>query len=150
MRFPVLILLVEALLAAACGGDTPTSPSTTSSSSATVTERFDSIIDVKGSSFFPFAVNQSGGSVSINFASLSPLNRPGLLPVTMQIGYGMGVKDDDGNVVGCDLLKTIQAAPSLTAQLTDPLTVGTNYCAKIDDIGALTESANFSIRITHP
>jgi hypothetical protein len=144
------MLLVVALSAAACGGNTPTSPSTTSSAPATVTERFDAIIDVKASSFFPFAVNQSGGSVSINFASLSPLNRPGLLPATMEIGYGMGVRDDDGNVVGCDLLKTIQAIPALTAQLTDPLTAGTNYCANIADIGKLTEPANFSIRITHP
>lgn len=150
MRFPVLILLVVALSAASCGGNTPTSPSTTPSAPASVTERFDSIIGIKGSSFFPFAVNQSGGSVSINFASLAPLNRPGLLPVTMEIGYGMGVKDDDGNVVGCDLLKTIQATPALTAQFTDTLTVGTNYCANIADIGKLTESANFSIRITHP
>jgi hypothetical protein len=148
MRLPILVLLVVTLSTAACGG-TPTSPSTTSSTPTTVTERFDAIINVKGSSFFLFSVNANGGSVAINFASLSPLNRAGVLPLRMEIGYGMGVKDDDGNVVGCDLLKVIQAAPALTAQLTDPLAAGINYCANIADVGALTEPANFSIRITH-
>jgi len=148
MRLPVLILLVATLSTAACGG-TPTSPSTTSSTPTTVTERFDAIINVKGSSFFPFSVGTNGGSVAINFASLSPLSRPGLLPLTMEIGYGTVVRDDDGNIAMCALLKVVQATPALTAQLTDPLAAGVNYCANIADVGALTESANFSIRITH-
>ncbi len=150
MRFPVLILLVVALAAAACGDKTPTSPSTISSAPVPVTERFDAILDLKGSSFYPFSVNGSGGNVTINLASLSPLNRPGLLNVEMQIGYGTVVTDADGNPAGCDSKKTIQTAPALAAQLTDTLTVATNYCANIADIGNLREPANFSVRITHP
>ena len=149
MRFPVLILLVVALSIAACGNST-TAPSTTTTAPVAVTERFDAIIDLKASSFHPFSVNGSGGTVSINLASLSPLNRAGLLPVAMQIGYGTVVTDADGNPTGCDLKKTIQAAPALTAQLTDTVTVATNYCASIADIGNLREPANFSMRITHP
>jgi hypothetical protein len=115
-----------------------------------VTERFDAIISLKGSNYFPFSVNQSGGNVSINFASLSPLNRPGLLTVTMQIGYGTTVLDGDGNIVGCDLRKTIETTPALAAQLSESLTVAANYCANIADVGNLREPANFSMRITHP
>ena len=115
-----------------------------------MTERFDAIVDLKGSSFFPFSVNQSGGTVSINFASLSPLNRPGFLAVPMEIGYGTTVLDDDSNVVGCDLRKTIQATPALTAQMSETVTAAANYCANIADVGGLREPANFSIRITHP
>ena len=114
------------------------------------TERFDAIINLRASSFYPFSVNASGGSVSINFASLSPLDRAGLLPVVMQIGYGNVVTDADGNPAACDLKKTIQAAPALTAQLTETLTAAANYCASIADVGNLREPANFSIRITHP
>jgi hypothetical protein len=149
MRFPFLIFLVVALSTAACGGDTPTSP-TTPTAPTRVTERFDAIINLKGSSFYPFSVSASGGAVSINLASVSPLNRAGLLAVAMQIGYGTVVTDADGNPAGCDLKKTIQAAPALTAQLTDTLTVATNYCASIADVGNLLEPANFSVRITHP
>ena len=150
MRLPVLILAIAAVSVAACGDDTPTSPSTTSTTPTAVTERFDAIIDVKGSNYVPFSVNQSGGTVSINFASLSPLNRPGLLTVAMQIGYGTTVLDGDGNVVGCDLRKTIEATPALTAQMSESLTAAANYCASIADIGNMREPANFSMRITHP
>jgi len=114
-----------------------------------VTERFDAIVAVKGSNFFPFSAGQ-GGTVSINFASLSPLNRPGLLDVPMEIGYGTTMLDGDNNVVGCDLRKTIRATPALTAQMSDSLTAAANYCANIADVGNLREAANFSIRITHP
>jgi hypothetical protein len=147
MRLPVSILILAALLAAACGGDTPSSPSTPVASA--VTERFDAIIDLKTSSFSPFSVG-ANGTVAINFASLSPLNRPGLLPVAMEIGYGTVITDSDGNPTGCDLKKTIQATPALTAQLTDTVTPAATYCANIADVGNLREAANFSIRITHP
>ena len=155
MRLPVLILAIAGVSAAACGNSAnslPTSPSgsSTSSTPTAVTERFDAIVDLKGSNFFPFSVNQSGGTVSLNFASLSPLNRPGLLAVPMEIGYGTTVLDDDNNVVGCDLRKTIQATPALTAQMSDTVTAAANYCANIADVGGLREPANFSIRITHP
>jgi hypothetical protein len=155
MRLPVLILLAVALSIVACGDSAnslPTSPSGSATSTAptTVTERFDAIIELKTSSFYPFSVAASGGTVRINFASLSPLNRAGVLPVAMEIGYGTIVTDDDGNPAGCDLRKTILVAPALTAQLTDTLTVATNYCANIADVGNLREPANFSIRITHP
>jgi hypothetical protein len=112
MRLPGLILLVAAVSAAACGDDTPTAPSTPTTPT-TVTERFDAIVNVKGSSFFPFSVGQ-GGSVSINFASLSPLNRPGLLDVPMEIGYGTTMLDGDNNVVGCDLVE-LSPLPGIVA-----------------------------------
>ena len=149
MRLPVLILSIAAVSAIACGGDTPTSPSTTPTTPTTVTERFDAIVDLKGSNFFAFSAGQ-GGTVSINLASLSPLNRPGLLVVPMEIGYGTTVLDGDNNVVGCDLRKTIQATPALTAQMSESVTAAANYCANIADVGGLREPANFSIRITHP
>ena len=150
MRLPVLILAITALSVAGCGDDTPTSPSTTPTTPTSVTERFDAIINLNGSNYFPFSVNQSGGNVSINFASLSPLNRPGLLTVAMEIGYGTTLLDGDGNVVGCDLRKTIQATPGLTAQMSESLTPAANYCASIADVGNMREPANFSMRITHP
>jgi hypothetical protein len=145
MRLPANSVLTLALLTTACGGSgTATSPSTTSSTPTNATERFDAILDPGASAFYAFSVGTNGGVVTINFASLSPLSRPGLLPTMMEIGYGVPAGE------GCDLRKTVQATPGLTAQLTDTLTTGT-YCANIADSGKkLTESANFTIRITHP
>jgi len=149
MRIAALVLIIAALAIAACGDNTPTSPSASSTPSR-ATERFDAIIDVKGSAFFPFSVGQSGAPTSINLASVSPLDRPGVLNVTMEIGWGKAIKDDAGTVIGCDLQKVMQAMPALSSQLSDNLTPSTDYCANIADIGDLRGPANFSIRVIHP
>jgi hypothetical protein len=150
MRSPVPLVLALALFATACGGsDTSTSPSPTSTTSTTSTtasdstERFDATLQPGGSAFFSFTVGQDGGAVTINLASLTPLTRPGLLPVVMEIGYGTPIGE------GCNVVKTLEAVPGLASQLTDTLAIGT-YCANVADIGNLTEPANFSMRITHP
>jgi hypothetical protein len=135
-----LLLIGVALLGAACGKDTATSPSTTTS--ATSTERFDAILSPRGTAFYSFVVAENNGTVAINLASLSPIDRPGLLPVAMQIGYGVPAGE------GCDVQKSILTAPGLTSQLTATLRDGT-YCAAIADVGNLKEPANYSIRITH-
>jgi len=153
MRFAAFILVTLAIAAAACSKNNslPTSPSgsSTSSTPSNAVERFDDIINPRESKFQPFSVG-SNGTTTINLASLSPLNRPGVLNATMEIGWGKTVKDDDGNVIGCNLAKVLQATPALTAQLTDTLTPAADYCANIADVGGLRESVNFSIRISHP
>lgn len=146
MRFAVLVLIL-APFCAACGDDTPTTPSSTTPSRAT--ERFDDVIDVRASRFFAFSVG-SNGNTSINLASLSPINRTGVLMTTMELGWGKTLKDEAGTVIGCTLAKVMQTTPALTAQMNDTLTPASDYCANIADIGELREPANFSIRITHP
>jgi len=149
MRFAVLILIL-ASLCSACGGDTPASPSSTTPGRAT--ERFDDIINVRESKFFPFSVG-SNGTTSINLASLSPISRPGVIVATVEIGWGKTVKDDAGTLIGCTLAKVMQTTPSLSAQINDTLTPASDYCANIADVDSaagLREPANFSIRVTHP
>jgi hypothetical protein len=141
-----VFLAVLLLFCAGCGDDTPTTPSATPANS---TERFDSIINVRESKFYPFSVG-GNGTTTINLASLSPLNRLGVVNATMEIGWGKSIKDEDGNVVRCELAKVIQTTPGLAAQLTDTLTPASDYCANLADVGGLRESANFSMRISHP
>jgi hypothetical protein len=141
-----VFLAVMLSCCAACGDNTPTSPSSTS---ANGTERFDDIINVRESKFYPFSVG-SNGTTTINLASLSPLDRPGVVNATMEIGWGKAIKDDSGTVVGCGLARVIQTTPALTAQLTDALAPSSDYCANIADVGGLRQSVNFSIRISHP
>src|SRR4051812_40619175 len=134
-------MIGAALAGAACGSDTATSPSTTTTATSS-TERFDAILQPGTTAFYSFIVAQTNGSVAINLASLSPLTRPGVLPVAMQIGYGVPAGE------GCDIQKAIVTTPALTSQLTATLRDGT-YCAAITDLGNLKEPANYSIRITH-
>lgn len=138
------------LAIAACSSDTATSPSSTSTSTSTSsstpsasTERFDGILFPMATAFYSFNVGGSGGTVSINLASLSPLDKPGVLPETVQLGYGVPAGE------GCDVRQAVPTAPALVSQLTETLTIGT-YCASITDAGGLTEPANYSIRVTHP
>lgn len=141
-----VFLAVLLLFCAGCGNDTPTTPSATP---ANATERFDSIINVRESKFYPFSVG-GNGTTTINLASLSPLNRLGVVNATLEIGWGKSIKDEAGNVVQCELAKVIQTTPGLAAQLTDTLTPASDYCANIADVGGLRESVNFSMRISHP
>src|SRR5215470_7651560 len=141
-----VFLAVMLSFCAACGDDTPTSPSSTP---ANATERFDDIINVRESKFYPFSVG-SNGTTTINLASLSPLDHPGVVNATMEIGWGKAIKDDSGTVVGCDLAKVTQTTPGLAAQLSDTLAPASDYCANIADVGGLRESVNFSMRISHP
>ena len=139
-------LLAVVLFCAGCGNDTPASPSSTP---VNATERFDAIINVRESKFFPFSVSSSG-TTTINLASLSPIDRPGVVNATMEIGWGKAIKDENGTVVSCDLARVIQTTPALAAQLSDTLPPASDYCANIADVGGLRESVNFSMRISHP
>jgi hypothetical protein len=145
MRRAALLAVVMSLCAG-CGDDTPTSPS---SRPVNATERFDNIINVRESKFFPFSVG-SNGTTTINLASLSPIDRPGVVNATMEIGWGKAIKDENGTVVSCDLAKVIQTTPALASQLSDTLTPASDYCANIADVGGLREPVNFSMRISHP
>ena len=145
MRRAALLAIVVSFCAG-CGDDPPTSPS---SPAVNATERFDAIINVRESKFYPFSVGSSG-TTTINLASLSPLDRPGVVSATMEIGWGKAIKDDSGTVVGCDLARVTQTTPGLAAQLSDTLTPASDYCANLADVGGLRESVNFSMRISHP
>jgi hypothetical protein len=130
-----------AILCAACGGNNSgTAPSDTTS--ATTTERFDAILQPGTSAFFSFDLAVTNGTVAINLASVSSLTRPGVLPVPVQIGYGVPAGE------GCSLQKSIVATPALTSQLTGTLRDG-RYCAFIGDVGNLKEPVNFTMRVTH-
>src|SRR5262245_55063551 len=146
MRRAALLAIVVSVCAG-CGDDTPTSPSSTPAANAT--ERFDAIINRRESKFYPFSVG-STGTTTINLASLSPIDRLGVVNATLEIGWGKTVKDDSGTVVGCDLARVTQTTPALAAQLSDTLTPASDYCANIADVGGLRESVNFSMRISHP
>jgi hypothetical protein len=61
------------------------------------------------------------------------------------LGLGVGAP----LATDCNTTSSVNAAPGLTAQLTSTLSPAT-YCARIYDVGNLTASVNFTVRIVHP
>src|SRR4026208_1338296 len=145
MRRAVFLAVVVSFCAG-CGDDTPTSPPPTP---VNTTERFDAIINVRESKFYPFSVGSSG-TTTINLASLSPVDRPGAVSATMEIGWGKAIKDENGTGVSCDVARVMQTTPARAARLSAPLTPASDYGANIADVGGLRESVNLSMRISHP
>jgi hypothetical protein len=139
-RAVIAVLAVVALLTGACGNDdTTTTPTTPTGPSA---EIFSGPLDVQGSSFYSFTTTASG-TVSITLASLVATLPGPALSTVLGLGVGAPLGTD------CNVTNSVNAAPGLTAQLTTTLSPAT-YCARIYDIGNLTASVNFTVRIVHP
>jgi hypothetical protein len=129
-----------AVLAAGCGSSTPTAPSTTSS---TTTEFFAGTLVAGGSGFYSFTV-QTAGAVDVTLASLragSPLLDVLNTALTLGLGTPAGT--------GCQLDMQTQAAPALTAQLTESMASGIR-CVAVSDPGVLDHAVTFVIRVVHP
>jgi hypothetical protein len=134
-----VLIFVFALFATACGSDNPSTPTTPA---LPQTEVFSGTISRGGSSFYSFTLATSG-SVSITLASLIP-TAPG--PAVSKV-MGLGVGSPDGT--DCAVTNSVTTAPGLTAQLVNSLTAAT-YCAKIYDLGEVTNDLTFTVRIVHP
>ena len=134
------VLAVVGLLSAACSNDNSTTTPTTPTGPST--EVFSGTLDVQGSSFYSFTTTTSG-QVSITLASLVA-TRPGpALNSALGLAVGAPLGTD------CNVTSSVNTAPGLTAQLVSTLSPAT-YCARVYDIGNLTASVNFTVRIVHP
>ena len=139
---------VVAAAAVACSSTSPSTTTTTVGTTTTTTtisstanEIFTGLVGVQGSSFYSFTVAQAG-AVSVTLASLTS-GTPGPASAAV-MGLGIGVPSG----TDCAMTDSINAAPSLTVQLTLSKGVGT-YCVRIFDVGQLTGPMNFAIRIVH-
>jgi hypothetical protein len=139
-RATLAALAVAGLLTGACGSDssatTPTTPTGPS------TEVFSGTLDVQGSSFYSFTTTTSG-PVSITLASLVATQPGPALNSVLGLAVGAPLGTD------CNVTNSINTAPALTAQLVTSLSPAT-YCTRVYDIGNLTASVNFTVRIVHP
>lgn len=130
------VLLMGALLAAGCDndpdiGDTPTTPA------PTVTDTFTGSINVNGATTHTFAVT-SAGLVTATLTTVTP-------DATIQVGLGLGT----WNGTNCQLILTKDDA--LQGNAVTGLTSGSGtLCARIYDVGKLTESLGYTITVVHP
>ena len=132
-------VLLASLLMPACG-DSPTAPDTTSTTTTTPTV-FEGTLDLKGARFYSFSVTQSG-SLNAHLASLTLVGHREALAVPLRLGVGIPKGE------GCAVTEFVDASPALVTQLTTTLAAGI-HCVNISDIGALPDTAVFSIRFIH-
>ena len=134
------VLLTLVWLQAACGKDD--SSSTAPSTPGTATEFFNGDLAVNASIFYSFTVTNAG-NVSITLASLNSGNLAAASRTT--VGLGLGIPEG----TGCALSSSITTVPGFVAQLTSSQSPGI-YCVNIADVGTLTATLKFSVRIVHP
>lgn len=126
---------------AGCGeADTPTSP--TADANAPQIVLFTGRLPVGGSRFYSFTVSEAG-TASLMLASLARDANGPALPASVALGLGVP------RGIDCATTSSVTTGAALTVQISVDLQPGI-YCARIADIGALTEPVAFAVRIAFP
>ena len=131
-----------ATTAAACGGSDNTASTAPSVVAGPQTALFEGTLPVGGSAFYSFTV-QATGDAMVMLASVATSKVPGTSTAAF-LGVGIGTP------LGTDCTETtsVLAFPALQSPLVSNLTPGI-YCVRVYDVGYLTGSVNFAIRIVH-
>jgi len=125
------LVIVVAVLAAACGSESPTSPTTTTPTSPT-TVTWTPLLPPGGTASRSFTTSQAG-TVSVTLTS-----------VPVPLGFGIGVPRTTG---GC-LLSTSRV-DATGATMSIAVDQGA-YCVEVYDEGNLTTQSGFTVTITYP
>jgi hypothetical protein len=131
----VAILLVVALTAAACEDTTP-DPAPTPTPPPTTTDTFTGTLSVNGAFTFDFQV-VAAGSMTATLTSLSD--------TTKAISLALGTF----NGVTCQIVLANDKATQ-GAIVTGTASAASRFCARVSDVGMLTESVTFEITVVHP
>lgn len=131
----VVLCVSLALGAAACGEEiqTPTTPT----EPTTVTETFSGTVTVNGAVTHPFATTTTG-LVTVTLASLSPE------------GATVGLSLGTWNGASCAIIIANDQAVRTSVVTGTVTTVGGLLCARVYDVGRMTEAASYEVSVTHP
>lgn len=139
---PVTLVVLIAILFAACS-DTPTSPTTTTDTTSTVnTLQFAGTLVAGEARFYSFTATKTG-VVSATLASVTvpPRGAGADVPIGLGIGRPAGT--------GCPTVTSLTTDAALTTQLQHTVDQGI-YCINVYDPGTLTGSVNFVVRFSYP
>jgi len=140
-RLATVFIAVLAVVSIACGDDAvPTEPTDVGPFSRT--EVFTGTLAPGGTSFYSIA-SGSAGAVAVTFASARVVNTSTTLSPTLTIGFGVP------RGIDCQTSQTVQASPSLQAQVKVSIEPGI-YCIRIADSGGLSQSIDFAVRMIFP
>ncbi len=129
------VLLLALSVFPGCG-DTATQTSPTTSP---VTVRFDGQFAQGGSAARTFTA-AAHGAVTITLTSIGP-------PEGTVVGLGIGIPR--GNASGCLLTHVLDATAASSPQIAVAVDAG-DYCARVFDVGNLSNQVAFSLTIVHP
>jgi len=144
-----LVLAIGLALAiGACSSNTSNSTSTTSTTTAPTitsgptTTLFEGTLTPGGFAFYSFTVTGTGDA-DVMLASVTTLDAPGHESnVILGLAIGQPLGED------CSIISSLPARAALQSPLVNTLQAGT-YCVRVYDMGYLTSSVNFAIRIVH-
>jgi hypothetical protein len=129
---------------AACGSSnsTPTTPS----APATSTEILTASVDPGNSHVVTFTVTVAG-TTTVTLLAIATGTGPLFAPaVTAPVNVGVGNSNDSGAT--CSVVAQAALTSQLTPQLTGSLASGTG-CVVVTDLGNLTGTATFTLRVDH-
>jgi len=84
--------------------------------------------------------SDAGAQVTVTLVSAGP-------PATVVLGLGIGIPRVDGG--GCLLAHAVITSAGPAARVSSMVDPG-DYCARVFDVGALTELVTVTIALTHP
>ena len=135
--FALAVVLAATTFACGGGDDTPAAASTATTPQPLL---FEGQLTVGGSAFYSFTVAATG-ITNVMLASVTTTAAPGTSSaVVLGLAIGTPLGSD------CSITNAVPTAAGLTSQLVNSLSPGT-YCARVYDIGNLTSTVNFAIRI---
>jgi len=134
VRFGFLLGLTVMVAACDSGSQVPTTPSVPT---IPVTDTFTGSINVNGAMTFTFAA-AGAGTLAATLTSVMP-------DTTAQVGFLMGV----WNGTSCQATLTNDSSFQGTVILGQVNGVGV-LCARIYDVGKLSDSTSFEITVVHP
>jgi hypothetical protein len=140
-----LTCVCVALLAAGCGDDSPTTSPTDTTTTTTVaepavTEQFDGVVPVGGSTFYSFTTS-TYGTITVTLTAVGG----NYVPSTVMLDVGLGQPSG----TDCSTTTTVTTAAGTTVQVTGNYDAAV-YCAKVSDIGNLFAPASISVSIAYP
>ena len=140
----VVLAVLAAITAAGCGKDTTTTtPTTTSTTDIRNNETFSASLSVGQSQFYSFSTI-SPGTTDVTLISIRPA---GSIATTLSPVVGLGLGQPQGT--DCALSNATTTTPGLKSQLTVTTNISV-YCVKIADVGNLTGTVDYTIRVVHP
>jgi hypothetical protein len=132
------LIALGSLTAGACGDDSTSTPTTpTTPIIPTTTETFAGTLTINGAVTHVFA-SSLAGTVTAQLTAIDPA-------ASQVLGLSLGT----WNGSSCQVVIANDAA-TLNSIATGQVTAATNLCARVYDVGKLSDSLSYTITVVHP